>query len=116
MLKLKNNSRENAVKFATYLKCPTSAEKSEDITSDEIRNCLLNKSPEEVNKAQRDYQPSWPKGLRSFNFVPTAEAKPAPGSTNIPFLTETPYVILSNPDKPLKNIPWIIGATEDEVI
>lgn len=94
------------------MKCSTSAGKAEDITSQEIRDCLLKKPVQEVNSAQRDYQVSWPKDRRPFNFVPTVESNSGDGS--IPFLTETPYDILSNLDKPLKNISWFIGATEDE--
>lgn len=102
--------KANAVQLATHLKCPTTAEEPSGITSEEILACLKDLPEEELNKAQFQYRQCWPPLVRPFFFPPIAEPEGTPNA----FLTESPVVILADKNRPLRDVPWLIGANEDE--
>lgn len=54
---------------------------------------------------------SWPLNSFSFYFIPVTESE---SKSNTPFLTVHPLSILANKAKPLKQVPWMVGVTEDE--
>lgn len=59
----------------------------------------------------------WPPSPISMIFVPVAEPKPSPASTNVPFITVPPAEIMrGNVPDANKNIPWLTGMTSEEGI
>lgn len=99
-----------AIELATHLKCATTASNPSEITSQEILACFKTVSGDKLNKAQFEFRQSYPSNIRSFFFVPTPEAPETPDA----LITEYPMNILVDKSRQLREVPLMMGATEDE--
>lgn len=108
------NPWENAVKLATYLKCPTAASDPSQIISEEVVSCFRKLSTYDLNKAQTTFLNTWPNDMVQLFFAPVEEPQLTMASSSIPFLTDFPVAIVQDKNRRLKQIPWMVGVTENE--